>query len=79
MPAWGTLVKARQLHEGNVEAYARFLSRRYRGKVNVVWLNGGDIRGDIHRDVWVTLGRTLKAEDPGHLVTYHPLWPHAVF
>jgi len=72
VPAWGSLVKSGQLNEGNVVAYSTFLARRYRSKPNVVWVTGGDIPGNIHRDIWVTMGRTLKAEDPGHLITYHP-------
>src|SRR5258708_2914733 len=45
VPAWGSLVKKRQLNAGNVVAYATFLARRYRDKPNVIWINGGDIDG----------------------------------
>jgi hypothetical protein len=72
VPAWGALVKSGQLNEHNAEAYARFLAARYKSKPNVVWLLGGDIRGDVHPEVWQIMGRTLKADDPGHLVTFHP-------
>lgn len=72
VPAWGSLVKAGQLNLSNAATYATFLARRYKEKPNVVWITGGDIQGDVHRDVWELLGRTLKAEDPGHLVTFHP-------
>jgi hypothetical protein len=33
---------------------------------------GGDIRGSQNPEVWRIMGRTLKAEDPGHLITFHP-------
>jgi hypothetical protein len=70
--AWGSMVNGGHLHAGNVEAYARFLARRYRDRPNVIWINGGDTRGDRHTEVWQALGRTLKREDPGHLITFHP-------
>jgi hypothetical protein len=72
VPAWGSVVKAGQLNLGNVAAYATFLAHRYRDKPNVVWISGGDTPGDQHTDVWNKLGQTLKAEDPGHLMTFHP-------
>jgi len=33
---------------------------------------GGDVRGDQQTEVWKLMGRTLKKEDPGHLITFHP-------
>ncbi len=72
VPAWGAVVKSGRLNESNVTAYAAFLAKRYRDKANVIWISGGDIRGDDHRKVWVEMGRTLKAQDPGHLITFHP-------
>ena len=73
VPAWGSVVKQGRLNNDNVVAYATFLARRYRDKPNVFWIVGGDIPGDDHIDVWRLLGKTLKAEDPGHLITYHPI------
>jgi Protein of unknown function (DUF4038)/Putative collagen-binding domain of a collagenase len=72
IPAWGSLVKGRQLNEGNVAAYAAFLARRYKSKPNIFWVAGGDIQGGDNPAVWNMLGRTLKNEDPGHLITFHP-------
>jgi hypothetical protein len=66
------LVKAGQLNTGNAAPYATFLARRYKEKPNIVWILGGDIRGDQNGDVWRLMGRTLKAEDPDHLITFHP-------
>ena len=73
VPAWGSLVKQGSLNAKNAEPYATFLARRYRSKPNIFWIVGGDIAADEHADVWRLLGKTLKAEDPGHLVTYHPI------
>lgn len=72
IPAWGSLVKGRQLNEGNVATYATFLARRYKSKPNIFWVAGGDIRGGDNLAVWNLLGSTLQAEDPGHLITFHP-------
>jgi hypothetical protein len=66
------LVKAGQLNTGNAVPYATFLARRYKEKPNVFWILGGDIRGDQNGEVWRLMGRTLKAEDPNHLITFHP-------
>ncbi len=72
VPAWGAIVKAGQLNEKNVAVYATFLARRYKNKPNVFWIAGGDIKGSDNAAVWNALGRTLKAEDPAHLITFHP-------
>jgi hypothetical protein len=70
--AWGSLAQKGILNTGNAASYGRFLAERYKNKPNVIWLNGGDTRGDRNTEVWQTLGRTLKEFDPGHLATYHP-------
>ena len=72
VPAWGQIVRSGTLDLPKVEGYATFLAKRYRDRPNVVWVNGGDTRGDQQTDVWNAMGRTLKAVDPGHLVTFHP-------
>ncbi len=72
LPVWGSLVKAGQLNAANVVQYATFLARRYRSKPNIIWIAGGDTRGDQHGDVWTLLGRTLKEQDRDHLITFHP-------
>jgi hypothetical protein len=84
LPAWGSLVRTGALNDANVVSYAAFLARRYRDAPNVVWVAGGDARGNEQIDVWNALGRTLRAEDPNHLITYHPFgrtqsstWFHA--
>jgi len=84
VPAWGSIVKSGRLHQGNVEAYTRFLARRFRNRPNVIWLVGGDLQGDIQPEVWRAMGRTIKQICPHQLVTYHPFgrtqsstWFHA--
>jgi hypothetical protein len=69
---WGSVVNSGKFNEQNVARYARFLAERYRDRPNIVWITGGDARGDTKTEVWRTMGRTLKEIDPQHLVTYHP-------
>jgi len=72
VPVWGSNVKAGLVNSKQAEVYAEFLAKRYKDKTNIVWLNGGDVRGDDSVHVWQTIGRTLKKFDSNHLVSYHP-------
>ncbi|GGN04466.1 hypothetical protein GCM10010967_44290 [Dyadobacter beijingensis] len=72
VPIWGNAVKNGRTSAAQAKAYAAFLAHRYRNRPNIVWLNGGDTRGDVVPDVWEAIGSTLRAEDPNHLITYHP-------
>lgn len=72
VPIWGNAVKNGKTSPAQAKAYAQFLARRYRDRPNIVWLNGGDIQGDVVPEVWEAMGSTLRAEDPHHLITFHP-------
>jgi hypothetical protein len=72
LPCWGSAVKSGTLNEKNVAQYARWLAERYRNRPNIFWIEGGDVLGSVHPEVWQTMGRTLKEVDPLHLITYHP-------
>ena len=72
VPVWGSNVKGRLVNSKQAEIYAEFLAKRYKEKSNIIWLNGGDVRGDDSAYVWKTIGKTLKKYDPYHLVTFHP-------
>jgi len=83
LPAWGSIVKAGILNEENVEQYAEYLYRRFGSCPNVIWLLGGDIRGDVKPELYRTFGRRLKERMPDKLVGFHPfgrtsssLWFH---
>jgi hypothetical protein len=52
--------------------YATFLANRYKTQSNIIWMNGGDIKGSDSLEVWKTIGKTLHEKDPGHLITFHP-------
>ncbi|PSL27987.1 glycoside hydrolase family 140 protein [Dyadobacter jiangsuensis] len=72
VPIWGNAVKNGKTSASQAKAYAQFLARRYRDRPNIVWINGGDIQGDVVPGVWEAIGSTLRAEDPNHLITFHP-------
>jgi hypothetical protein len=72
VPVWGSPVKAGLVTEKDATSYAAFLAKRYKDQPNVIWMNGGDIKGSDSMNVWMAIGNTLHKEDPNHLVTYHP-------
>ncbi|MCD0489348.1 glycoside hydrolase family 140 protein [Pedobacter sp. MC2016-14] len=72
VPVWGTNVKDGKVSPAQAEKYAVFLAERYKNRKNIIWLNGGDIRGTEGMEVWNTIGSTIKKNDPGHLMTFHP-------
>ncbi|HEY4109191.1 glycoside hydrolase family 140 protein [Puia sp.] len=72
VPVWGGVVKAAKTTPAQAKAYATFLAHRYRDKPNIIWMNGGDIKGSDYEAVWNTIGTTLRSEDPNHLITFHP-------
>jgi len=43
-----------------------------RGCYHLVWLVGGDAKGNEHLETWKALGHALRAEAAGHLITFHP-------
>lgn len=83
LPAWGHVVKEVYISEENIDRYVTFLANRYGSRPNVIWLLGGDIRGDQQHDLYCREGRLFKQLNPDKLVCYHPfgrtsssLWFH---
>jgi len=72
VPVWGSNVKEGWVTPEEARIYAEFLAARYRDKTNIVWLNGGDIKGTDGLAVWNMIGTTLDQKDPDHLITFHP-------
>ena len=70
VPVWGGNIK----HVDAVQArsYATFLANRYKSKRNIIWLNGGDIKGSDGINEWKVIGTTINAIDKDHLITFHP-------
>ena len=72
LPVWGSMVKKGYLTTDNAKAYAEFLADRLGGYDNIVWVLGGDIRGEVGFDIWNIMGRALKSRCPDKSVTFHP-------
>ncbi|AOW11201.1 glycoside hydrolase family 140 protein [Flavobacterium gilvum] len=73
VPVWGTNVsKGDKVNKEQAIQYAKFLADRYKNRTNVIWLNGGDTRGNEFQDIWNAIGNTLKTNNPNQLVTFHP-------
>jgi hypothetical protein len=72
VPVWGSVVKGAKINANQGEAYAKFLAERYRGRPNIIWMNGGDIAGSDSTATWQAIGNTIRSLDTVHLITYHP-------
>ncbi|MGF2411066.1 glycoside hydrolase family 140 protein [Ferruginibacter sp.] len=72
VPIWGGNVKSGLVNETNAATYAAFLAERYKSKSNIIWINGGDIKGSDGENIWNVIGKTLHEKDGIHLVTFHP-------
>ena len=72
LPHWGGVYRDGQITEDQVEPYTAFLAERYKSAPNIIWVTGGDVRGDEGFTYWNRMGRTLKRLNPDKLVCYHP-------
>lgn len=72
LPCWGHFIKDRTVNENNALEYAEFLAKFFKDCSNIIWVIGGDIRGDVNNKAFNILGTTLKRNNPDKLVTYHP-------
>ncbi len=72
VPIWGSNVKDKKINMSNAAIYAAWLANRYKDKPNIIWINGGDAKGGNNYDVWNTIGKTIRKNDPNHLITFHP-------
>ena len=73
VPVWGTNVaKGNKVNEDQALKYAQFLADRYKNRTNVIWLNGGDTKGNEFQNIWNTIGTTIKNSNPEALMTFHP-------
>ena len=70
VPVWGGNIKHVSVEQARV--YAIFLANRYKNKPNIIWLNGGDIKGGDALEKWNTIGSTIRSIDKKHLMTFHP-------
>lgn len=69
---WGTPVEQGMMNVEEARLYGKFLAERYKDEANIIWMIGGDIRGDKKAEVWEALATTIRKIDNGHLMTFHP-------
>jgi len=72
LPTWGGFAKNKFLNEDNAEKYMKFLTDKFNKYKNIIWLLGGDIRGDEHYNLWDICGKTLRANTKDVLIGFHP-------
>ena len=69
---WGSPVQAGKMDVCQAQSYGKFLAERYKKHPNIIWIIGGDIRGDVKPEVWKALANAIRDLDKDHLMTYHP-------
>lgn len=67
---WGSQIKAMDVDKAR--KLGAFLANRYKNFPNIIWLIGGDIRGDKGTESWDALARAIREIDSKHLMTFHP-------
>jgi hypothetical protein len=72
VPIWGSVVKNGWTDVDKIKYYGEWLAKRYADRPNIIWLNGGDTKGNLHKDIWAALGQAIKNVDHNHLMTFHP-------
>lgn len=83
VPVWGTNVKEGKVSYDQADNFSSWLAKRYAGKSNIIWLNGGDTMGSDSTATWNVMGENIHVYAPNHLQTFHPfgrkqssLWFH---
>lgn len=71
LPCWGSIVKQGYVNPNNAKEYGMFLSNYFKDYSNIIWVIGGDVRGDVSYDTFNILGQTLK-DNTNNLITFHP-------
>jgi len=69
---WGSNVKTGYVTVDQAKKYGVWIAERYKEKSNVIWINGGDVRGDDSTSVWNAIGSAIRQTSPHQLITYHP-------
>jgi hypothetical protein len=72
VPVWGSNVRSGRVTIDQAQKYAEWLADRYGNEPNIIWVNGGDVKGSDSTRIWNTIGTTLHKNCPGQLITFHP-------
>jgi hypothetical protein len=72
VPVWGSNVKNGSVNRDQAREYAHWLSERYKDYTNIVWMNGGDIKGSDSTAIWNAVGSAIRGNGSRQLITFHP-------
>lgn len=72
VPVWGSNVRNGSITAAMAGEYAAWLAGRYSDRENVIWLNGGDVKGSDSPAVWNIIGETISQISQDDLITFHP-------
>ncbi|MDB4582194.1 glycoside hydrolase family 140 protein [Draconibacterium sp.] len=72
VPVWGSNVRAVKVSRQEADQYSTWLSKRYAENSNIIWLNGGDVKGSDSTATWNIMGNNIRQNAPNHLITFHP-------
>lgn len=72
VPVWGSNIKNGNVTQKQALKYVQWLTERYKSKSNIIWLNGGDIKGSDSTETWKMIGNILKNTCSDQLVSFHP-------
>lgn len=72
VPIWGSNIKSGNVTKEKVVKYITWLVNRYKDKPNIIWINGGDIKGSDSISIWKAIGKTIRKISPKQLITFHP-------
>lgn len=69
---WGSLVRHGGMNVAQAQLYGEFLGERYKNSPNIIWIIGGDTKGNQNAGEWTALAESIKKVDKNHLMTFHP-------
>lgn len=72
VPVWGSNVRAGLVGREQAKTYAAWIAERYHDRNNIIWVNGGDVRGSDSTAIWKIIGSTIRQTNKDQLITYHP-------
>ncbi|MBR3644755.1 MAG: glycoside hydrolase family 140 protein [Parasporobacterium sp.] len=72
LPIWGENIKNGSMDMKGMERYADFLGKRFKERDNIIWILGGDVRGDAGADIFRREAEILKHYNPERLISFHP-------
>jgi hypothetical protein len=81
LPSWGNKVRQARWEKKNeviftaknAREYGRYIGKRYKDAINLIWILGGDRDPAGVEDVWRAMAEGIRETDMGkHLMTYHP-------